>query len=76
MERELKRWLACGVADATYLFPSRKRQGQPLDRRVVNIIMNKYLHSVGIARRYTPHCLRHTLSDSMKGRMLAFPLGW
>ena len=62
--RELRRWRA-RVPDPTYLFPSRKRKGQPLDRRVVNIIMSAYLHSAGIAKRYTPHCLRHTFATQL-----------
>lgn len=64
MERELLAWRS-RVADASYLFPSRKRKGMPLDRRVVNLVMSKYLRSAGIAKRYTPHCLRHTFATQL-----------
>ena len=64
VEGELTAWLARSPG-ATYLFPSRKRQGRSLDRRVVNIIMSAYLHSAGIAKRYTPHCLRHTFATQL-----------
>lgn len=64
LARELKAWRA-QVSGSPYLFPSRKRKGRPLDRRVVNIIMTEYLRRAGIARRYTPHCLRHTFATQL-----------
>lgn len=64
LERELTAWRA-RFPDATYLFPSRKRKGWPLDRRMVNIMMSAYLRSAGIAKHYTPHCLRHTFATQL-----------
>lgn len=64
LERELKAWHA-RTGSTPHLFPSRKRKGRPIDRRVVNISMREYLHSAGIAKRYTPHCLRHTFATQL-----------
>jgi integrase len=50
LERELKAWRA-KVAGSPYLFPSRKRKGRPLDRRVVNVCMGDYLQRAGITKR-------------------------
>jgi site-specific recombinase XerD len=64
LERELKAWRA-KVTGSPYLFPSRKRKGRPLDRRVVNVCMGDYLRRAGISKRYTPHCLRHTFATQL-----------
>jgi site-specific recombinase XerD len=64
LERELKGWRA-KVAGSPYLFPSRKRKGRPIDRRVVNVIMSEYLLRASVSRRYTPHCLRHTFATQL-----------
>lgn len=64
VEREYTLWRARNPA-SSYLFPSRKRQGLPLDRRVVNYMMAEYLRRAGIAKRYSPHCLRHTFATQL-----------
>ena len=64
VERELVLWRGRDVA-SPYMFPSRKRRGLPLDRRVVNCMMSKYLQSAGITRQYSPHCLRHTFATQL-----------
>lgn len=63
-ERECLHWRARNPA-SFYLFPSRKRKGLPLDRRVVNYMMTEYLRHAGIAKNYSPHCLRHTFATQM-----------
>jgi integrase/recombinase XerD len=64
VERELKLWCARSTA-SPYLFPSRKRKGLPLNRGVVNCMMSQYLRSAGVARKYSPHCLRHTFATQL-----------
>jgi site-specific recombinase XerD len=64
VERELRVWRARNPAQ-TYLFPSRKRKGLSLDRGVVNCMMSEYLRRAEVARRYSPHCLRHTFATQL-----------
>jgi integrase/recombinase XerC/integrase/recombinase XerD len=64
LEREFKLWRAISPV-GTYLFPSRKRKGLPLDRGVVNCMMSEYLRRADVARRYSPHCLRHTFATQL-----------
>jgi site-specific recombinase XerD len=63
-EGECRLWRARSPA-SSYLFPSRKRKGLPLDRRVVNYTMSEYLRRAGVAKCYSPHCLRHTFATQL-----------
>ena len=42
-----------------YLFPSRTRTKAHLSRYQINVLMAQYLVAAGVARHYSPHCLRH-----------------
>lgn len=48
-----------------YLFPSRKVAGFHIGRRNVYVMMRKYLTEAGLARCYSPHCLRHTFATQL-----------
>jgi integrase/recombinase XerD len=60
----LKTWQAHQPTD-TWLFPSRKRQGAPLKRSMLNVLMNAYLEAATITKHYSPHCLRHTFATQL-----------
>ena len=62
--RELKLWQARGT-NTPHLFPSRKRKGLPLDRRVANAMMAEYLRRASVTQKYSPHCLRHTFATQL-----------
>ncbi len=64
VERECKLWRARNSASC-YLFPSRKRKGLPLNRRVVNYMMTEYLRRADITKSYSPHCLRHSFATQL-----------
>jgi len=64
VERELKVWRARPSGSA-FLFPSRKVAGTHLGRRNVFQMMRKYLREAGVAKSYSPHCLRHTFATQL-----------
>ena len=45
-----------------YLFPSRTRTKAHLSRYQINVLMDQYLAAAGLARHYSPHCLRQTFA--------------
>jgi site-specific recombinase XerD len=57
----LKTWQAYQSTN-TWLFPSRKRQGAPLKRSMIHVLMNDYLAAAAITTHYSPHALRHTFA--------------
>src|SRR6266852_6240140 len=42
-----------------YLFPSRTHTKAHLSRYQINVLMAQYHTAAGVARHYSPHCLRH-----------------
>jgi site-specific recombinase XerD len=64
VERELKLWRA-QCSDTIHLFPSRKAKATHIGRRNVFVMMQKYLREAGVARSYSPHCLRHTFATQL-----------
>ncbi len=64
VEQGLKLWQA-RRPKSPFLFPSRKVAGAHLGRRNVFQIMQKYLRAAGVAKSYSPHCLRHTFATQL-----------
>jgi site-specific recombinase XerD len=60
----LQTWQA-HQSTGTWLFPSRKRQGAPLKRSMINVLMNQYLAAAAITNHYSPHSLRHTFATQL-----------
>jgi integrase/recombinase XerD len=64
VEQALKTWQAYKDPDK-YLFPSRKRKGLPITRKIINEMMNGYLETANITKHYSPHCLRHAFATEL-----------
>jgi integrase len=63
----LQQWHGLQAATADYVFPSRmtRKGGLPLGARQIRNRMTRYLKLAAIAKRYSPHSLRHTFATQL-----------
>src|SRR2546428_5824265 len=59
LEKVLRQWRRAQWPPMPLLFPSAQRPGTPVSIRAIQHAMARYLKAAGIARRYSPHTLRH-----------------
>jgi len=64
VEQAMKTWRA-HKDPGKYLFPSRKRKGLPITRKIINEMMGRYLEIAHITKHYSPHCLRHAFATQL-----------
>src|SRR5215471_18875454 len=63
LEKVLRQWRRAQWPPMPWLFPSAQRPGTALSIRAIQHAMTRYLKAAGIARRYSPHTLRHYLAS-------------
>jgi site-specific recombinase XerD len=67
VEQALRQWQRLDGAGSDYLFPSpvKRRRGQPLSLRYIQVLMTRYCQQAQISTHYSPHCLRHSFATEL-----------
>jgi len=65
LEKVLRQWRRAQWPPMPLLFPSAQRPGTALSIRAIQHAMTRYRKAAGIARRYSPHTLRHTFATQL-----------
>jgi integrase/recombinase XerD len=64
VKQSLRAWQACR-GTGKHLFPSRRRKGSPITRKIINVLMRRYLKAANLTKHYSPHCLRHSFATEL-----------
>lgn len=67
VEQALGQWQGLQGRGKAYLFPRRfkRKQGQPISERLIQLLMKRYCQSAQIDTKYTPHNLRHSFATQL-----------
>jgi integrase/recombinase XerD len=65
LEKVLRQWRRAQWPPMPLMFPSAQRPGTPVSIRAIQHATARYLKAAGIARRYSPHTLRHTFATQL-----------